>query len=177
MKIARFSAIAWITLLAAVTAACGIGSGGTGNGGTSGSTGAQIAASTSAGLGPVLVDSTGKTLYFADGESAGTIKCTGACLGFWTPLSVAANATPKTSTGLTATVATVQRSDGKTQVTYNGHPLYTFKLDTSKGQAKGNNFTDDFGGTAFTWHAVTTAGTAAAATSPSDTSGGYAPGY
>lgn len=177
MKIARFSAIAGITLLATVTAGCGTGSGATGNGGESGSPGAQISTSTSAGLGPVLVDSTGKTLYFADGESAGTIRCTGECVGFWTPLSVTGNARPKASTGLTATVATVQRSDGKTQVTYNGHPLYTFRLDTSRGQAKGNNFTDRFSGTAFTWHAVTSAGTAAATTSPSDTSGGYAPGY
>jgi predicted lipoprotein with Yx(FWY)xxD motif len=176
MKIARFSAMAGITLLAAVTAACGTGSGGPGNGGKSGSTGAQIVTSTSAGLGPVLVDATGKTLYFAEGESAGTITCTGECLGLWTPLSVTGSATPKVSNALTETVATVQRSDGRTQVTYNGHPLYTFKLDTSKGQAKGNNVTDDFGGASFTWHAVTTAGSAAT-TSPSDTSGGYAPGY
>jgi predicted lipoprotein with Yx(FWY)xxD motif len=177
MKIARFSEFAGITLLAAVTAACGGGSSGTDSGGGSGSTGAQIATSTSAGVGPILVDSTGKTLYFADGETASTINCTGDCLGFWTPLSVTGNATPKVAGGLTETVATIQRGDGKTQITYNGHPLYTFQLDTSKGQAKGNNFTDAFVGKSFTWHAVTAAGMAAPTTSPPEPSGGYGSGY
>ncbi len=41
--------------------------------------------------------------------------------------------------------------DGKTQLTYNGKPLYTFRLDTAAGQAHGNDFTDSFNDTRFTW--------------------------
>ena len=74
--------------------------------------------------------------------------------------------------GLSGTLGTVKRPDnGKLQVTYNGDPLYTFKLDTAAGDAKGNNFSDKFGAASFTWHA---AGVSKKATSsPTSDSGGY----
>jgi len=69
-----------------------------------------------------------------------------------------------------------------TQLTYNGRPLYTFRLDRSPGQAKGNDFVDDFGSVSFTWRAVTAKVTAAGsgsggATPGSTPSSGYTPGY
>jgi len=119
------------------------------------------------GVGQALVDSAGKTLYSADQEAGGTIKCTASCVTFWMPVAGTADAA-KAMTGL----GVVKRSDtGTDQLTYQGKPLYTFKLDTAPGQGKGNNVQDAFGGTAFTWHAATTA--AAAPTQAPSTSGGY----
>jgi predicted lipoprotein with Yx(FWY)xxD motif len=149
--------------IAALVAACGgNGSGSTGSGSAgSGSSSAALKTSTSAGLGPVLVDSEGKTLYFTDEESANSIACTGECVGFWRPLTASGNDAQPASGDFTAQFSTVQRPDGKMQVAYNGHPLYTFKLDKSAEQAMGNDFKDDFGGKSFTWHAITPAGVAA----------------
>ena len=73
-------------------------------------------------------------------------------------------------------LATIHRQDdGRTQLTYNGRPLYTFKLDQSPGQARGSNFTDSFGGTSFTWQAVTASGAASGSGGGAAPTGG--PGY
>ena len=156
-------AIAAGTLLAA----CGSGS----SGGSNNSAKASVVSlHDQSGVGNVLVNSAGKTLYAADQEKGGKIACTGACNGFWLPLTVAKDnvAAPD---GLSGTLGTVKRPDnGKLQVTYNGDPLYTFKLDTAAGDAKGNNFSDKFGTASFTWHA---AGAGKATSSPSSVSSGY----
>jgi len=39
---------------------------------------------------------------------------------------------------VTGTLATITRSDGSTQATYDGHPLYTYIGDKSAGQNSGN---------------------------------------
>ncbi|MGW6195413.1 hypothetical protein ACWF0M_04610 [Kribbella sp. NPDC055110] len=124
------------------------------------------------GVGRTLVDASGKTLYFADQEAGGAIKCTGGCLSFWMPATGSA-ADAKSVTGL----ATMKRSDtGAEQLTFQGKPLYTFKLDAAAGDAKGNNFADAFSGVDFTWHAATT--TAAAPTqAPSSSGNGGGYGY
>lgn len=120
------------------------------------------------GVGQTLVDASGKTLYFADQEAGGTLKCTASCLSFWIP----ATGDPQAVKGL----ATIKRSDtGAEQLTFQGKPLYTFKLDTAAGQAKGNNLADAFAGTNFTWHAATT--TAAAPTQAPSSSDGGGYGY
>jgi len=148
-------------------AACGSSSG------SSGDTNAAqvVSVHNQSGIGNVLVNSAGKTLYAADQEKGGKIACTGACTGFWSPLTVTSDSVAKPD-GLSGTLATVKRPDnGKLQVTYNGDPLYTFKLDMASGDAKGNNFNDKFGAASFTWHA---AGSGAQATSaPTKDSGGY----
>jgi len=69
------------------------------------------------------------------------------------------------------TFTTIKRSDGSTQETFNGHPLYTFVGDKAPGQANGNGL-NAFGGV---WKEITTSGTAPAGT-PS-TSGGSGGGY
>jgi predicted lipoprotein with Yx(FWY)xxD motif len=58
-------------------------------------------------------------------------------------------------------LAQVKRPDGTMQVTFDGKPLYRFTEDSAPGQVTGNNFKDDFDGTQFTWHAVTTGGSSA----------------
>ncbi|MFF0346001.1 hypothetical protein [Kribbella sp. NPDC004875] len=146
-------------------AACGGGSTPVTGGGAP--AGAAIAVHDVSGVGQTLVDASGKTLYFADQEAGGMIKCTGGCVSIWVP-ATGTTADTKAVSGL----GTLKRSDtGADQLTYQGKPLYTFKFDTGAGQAKGNNVSDAFSGTNFTWHAATTSA-AAPTTSPSQSSGG-----
>ncbi|MGW7685161.1 hypothetical protein ACWGID_30760 [Kribbella sp. NPDC054772] len=134
---------------------------------------AAIAVHNVSGVGQTLVDASGKTLYFADQEAGGMIKCTSSCTSVWVP-ATGTTADTKAVSGL----GTMKRSDtGADQLTYQGKPLYTFKFDTGAGQAKGNNVSDSFSGTSFTWHAATTTAAAAPTTSPSKSSGGGGYGY
>jgi predicted lipoprotein with Yx(FWY)xxD motif len=108
-------------------------------------------------LGRILVDSTGRTLYLFKGDSGTSSACSGACAVAWPPLRT--GATPAVAGGATAAlVGTTPRSDGARQVTYNGHPLYTFVKDHKPGDVNGQGVTA-FGAT---WSAVSPAGNAIA---------------
>ena len=75
-------------------------------------------------LGNVLVDAQGRTLYLFLKDTGKTSECSGECATNWPPLEV--SGTPTAGQGADASmVATTARSDGMTQVTYNGHPVYT----------------------------------------------------
>src|SRR3954464_2514412 len=75
-------------------------------------------------LGDVLVDRQGRTLYLFARDSGTTSACTGACAANWPPLP--ARGTPLVGSGARpADVETTARPDGKRQLAYNGHPLYT----------------------------------------------------
>ena len=120
------------------------------------------------GLGKILVNSQGRTLYLFGKDSGTTSACTGACAGNWPPLR--ANGKPTLGTGADASlVGTIQRSDGKQQVTYNGHPLYLFKGDKKPGDTNGEGLTA-FGGT---WYVLSSSGNQVVAQSPSSGGGGY----
>jgi predicted lipoprotein with Yx(FWY)xxD motif len=94
----------------------------------------------------VLVNRKGLTLYSLSVERHGKFICTDSeCLSFWTPLTVEKGAKPTGTAGL----ATVQRPDGRTQVTYRGGPLYTFYLDHARGDDGGEGFKD-----VGIWHAA-----------------------
>ena len=161
-----------VTGLAAVAAtgllaACSSGSGSAASGGSGGGqqsgTAMTIATRTVAGVGTVLTDQSGKTLYTPEQEAQGTIKCTASCLGFWFPVKAGSGGSPHVSGSVSGKFSTVQRPEGGgSQLTYNGKPLYTFKLDSAPGQAHGNNFSDKFGDQSFTWQAVTASGGAPA---------------
>lgn len=126
------------------------------------------------GVGTVLVDRTGKTIYSPEQEAHGKILCTGSCLTFWFPVAVAAGTQPHARAGLSGTFGTIRRTDdGVTQLTYNGRPLYTFRLDQSPGELHGSNFSDQFGGTSFTWQVVAANGSAASASRSAKPGGGY----
>jgi predicted lipoprotein with Yx(FWY)xxD motif len=156
-------------------AACG-----GGNSDNSGSSNNQAAGNNSvvsfkntSGAGKVLVDSNGMTLYSPQQEKNGRILCTGACTGFWMPLTVSGTTVAKPA-GFNGTLGTVKRpDDGKMQVTFNGSPLYTFRLDTSTGQTKGNGFSDAFGGTKFTWHAAGATKSSTSNNGNNNNGGGY----
>jgi predicted lipoprotein with Yx(FWY)xxD motif len=104
----------------------------------------------SPGLGLVLADSEGRTLYAFSADTGGAPSCYGDCERAWPPLIVT-KGEPEPSNGASAAeLGTVERRDGSKQVTYAGHPLYAFSGDSSPGQAKGNG-TTAFGGT---WSAL-----------------------
>ncbi len=87
----------------------------------------------------ILVDSKGFTLYDFHKDKGTKSSCYGACASTWPPLT--ASGPPKAMSGAEASkLGTTKRSDGTLQVTYAGHPLYTYVADTKPGEAKGNNF-------------------------------------
>ncbi len=167
-----------VTMLLGATAAfatltaCGGGSSEEAAGGTT-STSSAVSVREVDGVGQTLVDSVGKTLYFADQEADGTIKCTDSCLAFWFPVE-GTESTAASMDGL----AVVKRSDnGVSQLTFEGKPLYTFKLDTGPGQSMGNNLEDAFGNTTFTWRAASTTAAPTGAPTQAPPSSGTDYGY
>jgi predicted lipoprotein with Yx(FWY)xxD motif len=92
--------------------------------------------------GNVMTTPTGMTLYTFDKDAAGKSNCNGECAQYWPPLMA--------SQGSTATdnMTLITRSDGQMQwATASGMPLYTYVDDKTPGDAKGNNFHNE-------WHVV-----------------------
>ncbi len=91
------------------------------------------------GVGTVLVDSSGSTLYALASESGGTIMCTDSCATTWPPVLLPAGVSSATAgSGVSASeLGTISRPDGGTQVTYGGMPLYLFVSDQAPGQDTG----------------------------------------
>jgi predicted lipoprotein with Yx(FWY)xxD motif len=119
---------------------------------TTGPAGVKVAVAKT-GLGRILVDGRGRTLYLFEKDQHGKSACTGKCAGFWPPLLTSARPLP--GAGAKASLlGTTKRPDGRLQVTYNHHPLYTFVKDTRKGQTNGEEL-DVFGAE---WYAVSAAG-------------------
>jgi predicted lipoprotein with Yx(FWY)xxD motif len=105
-------------------------------------------------LGKVLVNSKGVTLYLFEKDKKGKSACSGACAAAWPPLLTKGK--PTASGGAsTARLGTTKRSDGTTQVTYNGHPLYTFIKDANKAGSTQGEGLDAFGAE---WYVVGTNG-------------------
>jgi predicted lipoprotein with Yx(FWY)xxD motif len=115
----------------------------------------------STALGNVLVDSQGRTLYLFAKDQRMTSSCSGACATAWPPLRGSDN--PVAGTGVKSSLlGTTQRSDGKPQVTYNGHPLYLYVGDQKAGDTSGQGITAFGGG----WFALTASGSQVTATAP-----------
>jgi predicted lipoprotein with Yx(FWY)xxD motif len=115
----------------------------------------------------VVTNAAGFTLYWFVPDTSTTSKCTGSCATYWPPVKGPATA----MSGVTGTLGTITRSDGTTQATYDGHPLYTYAADSTPGQAKGNGLNASGG----VWHEMTVSGAtpAAAASAKASTGGGY----
>ena len=143
--IRRFALIPLALISALVIAACGGSSygGGSASSSTSANTSARATApATSAistkktSLGTFLVNAQGRTLYLWDADKGSMSACNGECAQDWPPLTT--KGTPKASGGVKASLlGTTKRSDGSREVTYAGHPLYTYEGDTAAGQATG----------------------------------------
>jgi predicted lipoprotein with Yx(FWY)xxD motif len=128
-------------------------------------------------LGKVLVDTRGRTLYLFEKDTQGRSACYGACAAYWPPLF--SSAKPRAGKGVHASLlGATRRTDGKRQVTYAGHPLYTFVGDTKAGQTTGEGL-NNFGAA---WDVVAASGravepTASDSTGSGQTGGGYGYGY
>ena len=74
------------------------------------------------------------TVYLFEGDRGQSSSCAGACASAWPPVT----GKPQAGSGAMASqLGTIKRSDGTTQVTYNGHPLYLFVKDKDNGDAYG----------------------------------------
>lgn len=157
-------AFALLAVLAVAVAGCGSDSnssggayGGKGGGGSPASspeTNAEaapgvVSAASVGGLGEILVDSEGRTLYDFHKDEGTTSSCYGACAGAWPPLLTEGEpqAQGPADRGM---LGTTKRKDGTVQVTYAGHPLYTYAGDQQPGEANGNDI-DQFGAE---WYAL-----------------------
>jgi predicted lipoprotein with Yx(FWY)xxD motif len=157
-------------LLLAALAVAGCGGGGNSNASsgppkTASGTAATVGVSNE-GLGNILVNSQGRTLYMFTGDSGTMSECNGACAVNWPPLRAAGK--PTIGSGANASlISTTSRSGGSKQVTYNGHPLYLFKGDKSPGDTNGQGL-NAFGGY---WYALTPGGDQVSS-QPSSSGGG-----
>lgn len=106
-------------------------------------------------LGKVLVNGSGVTLYLFEKDKNGKSACSGACANAWPP--VLTKGKPQALGGVkSGKLGTTKRADGTTQVTYNGHPLYTFIQDHKKPGSTAGEGVDAFGAE---WYVVGTNGT------------------
>jgi predicted lipoprotein with Yx(FWY)xxD motif len=127
--------------------------------------GAIVSVHTSS-LGKLLVDGRGRTLYLFQKDTVGKSNCSASCAAYWPPLLTSGK--PRAGAGAKQSLlGTTKRTDGKLQVTYRGHPLYTFVVDTKAGQTKGEAL-NKFGAL---WYAVSPSGTKI--TKPTSGGGGY----
>ena len=171
-SIPLLAALAAVALVALVVAGCGD------NNDNSDATAASPPPKTKSGgsatvgvannsLGNILVDSQGRTIYLFQQDSGTKSTCSGACATSWPPVRVSGK--PTAGSGVNASMlGTTPRSDGKPQVTYDGHPLYLFADDTSAGDTNGQAV-DAFGAP---WYVVSPSGNAITTQSTSGTGGG-----
>ena len=157
-----------------VIAACGSSSGSGNSGGSGGSSGAASAPAASSGntLGSmkigsatVLTNANGHALYWFVPDTSTKSNCNGSCIHYWPPVAGPVTA----GSGVTGTLGTITRSNGATQATWDGHPLYTYIGDTGPGTDKGNGLTLSGG----VWHDITVSGSAPAPAKSSSGGGGY----
>jgi predicted lipoprotein with Yx(FWY)xxD motif len=97
----------------------------------------------------VLTNAKGLTVYTFAADSPGKSNCYGDCAAYWPPVT----GTPS-APGIPGTFSTTTRTDGTRQITWNGHPLYTYVGDSAPGQAHGNNLNLNGG----VWHEIVVSG-------------------
>lgn len=125
------------------------------NDAAAGSSNATLTIANTQEYGPYLADQAGRALYLLEDEPKGQSTCYGQCAEEWPPL-LASNGSAEAGNPAVREdlIGTIQRRDGSTQVTYNGHPLYYYVRDRGPGQTTGQDFTDQWG----EWYLVTAEG-------------------
>ena len=137
-------------------------------------TGNAVSVGTATGSdGTYLVGASGRALYLWDADRHDKSVCAGACAQAWPPLTT--KSAPVAASGVAMSqLSTVSRSGGAKQVTYDGHPLYYFAGDTSKGSLTGQG-SDNFGAK---WWLVAPSGAAITkSATPAAASSGSVSGY
>jgi predicted lipoprotein with Yx(FWY)xxD motif len=105
------------------------------------------------GLGQIIVDSRGRTLYLFEKDPRGHSACSGICATYWPPLLTSGKPTAVAG-AKRSQLGTIRRADGKRQVTFAGHPLYFFSGDTGRGQTNGEGLRDFGAG----WYVLSSSG-------------------
>jgi predicted lipoprotein with Yx(FWY)xxD motif len=125
-----------LALAACGTAATGYG----GSAAPSSQSGSATITVRGSSLGQILVDGSGKSLYLFEADSGTQSTCSNACAQAWPPFTT--KGVPKAAGGASVSlIGTTLRSDGTTQVTYSGHPLYYFTGDAKAGDTNGEGST------------------------------------
>jgi predicted lipoprotein with Yx(FWY)xxD motif len=170
---------------AVTVAACGSSSSGTAAGspsssapaGGSSAASATISAKSVPGVGTVLVNGQGQTLYMLTSEKGGKNTCTQAngCTQAWPETLLAKGATTAKAGGgaQSSLLGTVKDASGNLEVTYNHWRLYTFSGDSGPGAAKGQGLTS-FGGT---WYVLNGSGNPVTSSPSGNASSGGGNGY
>jgi predicted lipoprotein with Yx(FWY)xxD motif len=160
----RSVAVATMAVIAVSVTACGSSSNNTTSSSTKSSTAtgkATLKIIQVSGYGKVLGTAAGKPVYLLTSDPSNGSSCTGGCATQWPPLT--APSKPTAGTGVNSSMlSTFKRSDGTTQVSYNGHALYTYTGSTA-GSGAG---LAEYGGD---WYLVSASGNVIKSTA----SGGY----
>jgi predicted lipoprotein with Yx(FWY)xxD motif len=107
------------------------------------------------GLGVVLVNPKGRTLYTFAPDRHRHVTCIGSCARYWPPLKWKSSGKPKAGGAARTKLLGLDRNpSGGRVVTYHKWPLYTYLGDGAAGQANGQNTTLNGG----TWYVITPAG-------------------
>jgi predicted lipoprotein with Yx(FWY)xxD motif len=140
MRLTAISSVVLTAVVVLVTAA-------------SAATGGTLVSWRKTSIGNAITTSSGHTLYLFRADHGTTSTCYGQCAKFWPPLLTTGK--PAASGRVQASLlGTTKRKDGKLQVTYKGHPLYTFLEDKKAGQTAGEGSTN-FGAS---WYALAPSG-------------------
>jgi predicted lipoprotein with Yx(FWY)xxD motif len=145
LVVAGVSVVALVLLGVAVA-----GAGGSSPGAATSTASGQVVKSAVINGQKVLTNGKGLTLYWFAPDKKNKSVCYGGCAQYWPPVPGEQKAGP----GVTGALGTIKRTDGTTQATYNGRPLYTYIADSSPGQARGNNVNLNGG----LWHVVPVTG-------------------
>jgi predicted lipoprotein with Yx(FWY)xxD motif len=105
------------------------------------------------GLGRIVVDGRGRSLYLFEKDTRGRSACSGVCAAYWPPLLTSGKSIAIKG-AKASLLGSVRRADGSRQVSYAGHPLYFFSGDSRRGQTNGEGL-QDFGAG---WYTLTAAG-------------------
>lgn len=145
----RVGGVAGGVIIALVVAACGSSHSSSSvssaaNAAAASNSAGKVSVGTATGSdGRYLVGASGRALYLWVADGPNKSVCAGACAKFWPPVTT--TSAPVAAAGVTGSqLGTTTRSDGAKQVTYDGHPLYYFLEDTTKGSLKGQG-SDNFG--------------------------------
>jgi predicted lipoprotein with Yx(FWY)xxD motif len=118
------------------------------------SAGTRISSTTISGLGPVLVDAQGKTLYIFAPDKAKAVTCTASCAGVWPPVTLSGSKAAVAGAVKASLLGSDPNPSGGRVLTYAGWPLYTYTGDGGPGTA--NGWTVDLNGGY--WYVISPAG-------------------
>lgn len=118
--------------------------------------GVTVSAKSISGVGTVLVNSKGQTLYIFVPDDAKKVTCTSGCASIWPPLALTGSEKAVASGGVKqALLGSDPNPSGGSVVTYNGWPLYTYVQDVSPGQDTGQGINSSGG----LWYVISPSGT------------------